>query len=173
MPSVYATHSAWLSLYRFRSPDWVSALNPSLLNRPQVANTSGVICHIKAMAQRSWLVSNNPFSNTSVPFIAQVKNSWARKLSYCIIAVLTHMPFSICGTTVAEQNPAWSWTVVVLLPAFAGTHSWTPAPTEWFICSSHLLNMAQKLLFWFEICWWPWGLRFPDTAVLILLWEQE
>lgn len=84
----------------------MSSLNPNSLNRLQVTHTSGVICHVKAMAQGSWLVTLNPFSNTSVPFTAQVKTV---KIYHCINAPLTHMPFSICGSTVAEVNTVYCW----------------------------------------------------------------
>lgn len=70
-------------------------------NRPQVANTSGVICRIKASALGSRLVSHNPSSNTSVLLAEQVQTEVSGcmrggAVAHCVIVAQARMPFSIC-----------------------------------------------------------------------------
>lgn len=165
--SAYATRSAWLNLCTRFSPDWVSTPNPNSLNSPLVANTSEVIRHIKAMAQRSWLVIRNPFSNSSMPFIGKVKTPERGKVFYCTTANSNSKLSMWYYSSRKEYSIFAEKAVVLLLPLHK-------------ILSHKIIYMqlispqyGMQTVFWFGICWWTGGLWFPDTAVLTLLWEQE
>lgn len=136
VPNVYATHSAWLNLNTLCPPNWKSTLNPNSLNRPQVTNTSGVICRIKVTSQGSQSLQQHLSA-----LHCTSQNSWLEKLLPLYnYPAIPHMPFSICGPTVTQLNTVFCWEDVSLKPPFSNT----PALINWFINSSHLLNTVWK-----------------------------